>query len=109
MTIARKASERSLIISLTDSFICLPPFYDYIIARLNVLVKNRLKSITKYFLASFVENGAFFVGKIAEGRKVLLNRTYVYGSSSAPFFSFRKNFLRHFLPLLEGFRQEEYI
>lgn len=39
VTIASSASERSLIISLSDSFICVPPFYDLIIARFCVLVK----------------------------------------------------------------------
>ena len=43
VTIASSASERSLIISLTDSFICCsPPFYDLIIARIYVLVKPNM-------------------------------------------------------------------
>lgn len=42
VTIASSASERSLIISLTDSFICFPPFYDLIIARKCVLVKENM-------------------------------------------------------------------
>lgn len=46
VTIARSASERSLIISLVDSFICLPPFHDLIITRKYVLVKQNKKILS---------------------------------------------------------------
>jgi hypothetical protein len=49
VTIARNASERSLIISLMDSFICLPPFYDLIIARMYVQVKRNIYRILRNF------------------------------------------------------------
>ena len=43
VTIASSASERSLIISLTDSFICVPLSFDnIIIARIYVLVKRNM-------------------------------------------------------------------
>ena len=52
VTIASSASERSLIISLSDSFIFVPPFYGYIIARFCVLVKQKVE-YRRLFLLKF--------------------------------------------------------
>lgn len=61
VTIASSASERSLIISLTDSFICCsPPFYDLIIARIYVLVKRDI-TILQGFLHLLIDGKCFFL------------------------------------------------
>nr|DAY64385.1 MAG TPA: Terminase small subunit [Caudoviricetes sp.] len=61
VTIASSASERSLIISLTDSFICCsPPFYDLIIARIYVLVKGNI-TILQGFLHLLIDGKCFFL------------------------------------------------
>lgn len=61
VTIASSASERSLIISLTDSFICCsPPFYDLIIARIYVLIKGNI-TILQGFLHLLIDGKCFFL------------------------------------------------
>lgn len=62
-TIARSASERSFIISLNVSSICLPPSFDYvyIIAHKYVLVKSFLQ-FYKSFLES-ITDALFFYAK----------------------------------------------
>lgn len=61
VTIASSASERSLIISLTDSFICFPPFYDLIIARIYVLVKHNRQIQQNFSKASVNLAGAILL------------------------------------------------